>query len=278
MGARADDWTGILYCCGSSVSAGSLRPWESCMKVSDIICDHDFNCRGQVFPDECQDLAASIKEVGLLNPITVMACGDKWKIVAGHRRYTAVVSLGWETVEVNIVDVTEQEAMMINLQENIGRKDLTPTQEMRSIIRIYGERPDVAQVASDLGKGRTWVRERLAIRTLPEEVQKSIDQRELSIGDISYLITVPYDERWSVAKMLIERRKQGKANTGFVQKLKKAYKPKPKRHYQAAIRVLQTTGKEPTWEDVLNWCVGELSSEGLFGLPLDELKKYGILE
>lgn len=248
------------------------------MKVKDIICDHEFNCRGVVTQESCQELADSIREIGLLNPITVRLKDGHWQVVAGHRRITAVMSLGWEDIDVIKKDLTDEQAYKINLQENLGRRDLTPTQEMRSIIRIYGDRPDIDIVVKDLGKGRTWVISRLAIRTLPEEVQRDMDKGQLTAGDLDVLISVPFGEKLSVAKLLIAHHEAGKSATKLTAKYRKKYKAKTMRHLKAALSVFIEQDREPKGFDVLGWCLGDVSSEEFFGVPLDELERYGILE
>lgn len=249
------------------------------LKLTDIVCDHDFNCRGRVFPEGCTELAASIKEVGLLNPITVMSIGEgKYQVVAGHRRYTAVQSLGWDTIDAIVADITKEQAMKVNLQENLGRRDLTPTQEMRSIVRIYGPQPDIKQVVKDLGKSKNWVMNRLAIRTLPEEVQHDIDTGLLNATDIGLLITVPYDERWSLAAHLKAAHAQGKSTLHVKKKIGKTFKPVTKTKLMQSIAVLMENDKEPSVWDLFSWLLGDVSSEEFFGLPLDTLKEYGILE
>jgi ParB/RepB/Spo0J family partition protein len=248
------------------------------MKVTDIICDHEFNCRGLVTAESCADLADSIKETGLINPILVRPQGDKWQIVAGHRRYTAVVSLGWEEIGVTIKVLSDSEAMKINLQENLGRRDLTPSQEMRSIIRIYGQCPDTALVAFDLGKSKAWVNDRLAIRTLPDEVMAQIDEGRITAADISLLLTVPYENKLCVAQMLIDNHEKGLSHNKFKKDFKKGYKPKTKKVLMAALTVIAETDARPTHKEVLGWCLNEITSEAFFHLSLDKLEKYGILE
>jgi ParB family chromosome partitioning protein len=240
------------------------------LSMSDIVCDHEFNCRGFVTGESCEELARSIGEIGLINPITVRPMGSGWQVVAGHRRFNAVLSLGWSAIDVVIKVVTIEEAMLINLQENLGRRDLTPSQEMRSIIRIYGNKPNVKLVSKGLGKSKAWVISRLSIRSLPEEVQAQVDCGKLNVSDIRFLVTVPYGDCPSVADMLIERHERDKSTQALKQGLNKTYRAKRKRDLKAALSILEVYHKAPTYRETLAWCLGDLSDEEFLGRKLDE--------
>lgn len=239
--------------------------------MSSIICDNEFNIRGFVTGESCEELARSIEEIGLINPITVRPMdGGGWQIVAGHRRFNAVLSLGWSAIDVVIVAVTDEQAMKINLQENLGRRDLTPSQEMRGIIRIYGYKPNIKLVGKELGKSKAWVTSRLAIRSLPEEVQAQVDSGKLNVNDIRFLVTIPFGECPSVADMLIEKHERDKSTQALKQSIRKTYKAKRQKDLKEALSILGASSKEPTYRETLSWCLGDLSDEEFLGKRFDE--------
>jgi len=246
------------------------------IQVSKLIYDPEFNCRGAIDPVSCQELADSIASIGLLNPLTVTPVGRKYKIVAGHRRYLAIKLLKWEKVEATVRKITDQEAMKINLQENLGRRDLTPTQEMRSIFRIYGKRPSVRKVAADLGKSEAWIRGRIAIQFLDLKIQADIDTGKLTASDICLILSTKPDHQLDIAVNLRKLREEGKTNANLARKHKMTKKPRTSGEIQGAITAISDLGSPPSWWSAMSWCAGLTPTEEFFGVKLERLREYGI--
>jgi hypothetical protein len=81
-----------------------------------------------------QELADSLKQYGLIHPIVV---DDEWNLVAGNRRLEAAKLLGWETIEVRFAtELTDKEKRVLELEENIRRKDLTPYEESKNMVEL----------------------------------------------------------------------------------------------------------------------------------------------
>ena len=150
------------------------------MKITDIdmheiFSDPTFNCRGEaIAPIDVQDLANDIRKHGLQQPIVVQPYDHRHRIVAGHRRHAAIKVLKWETIPCIVnPNLTEAEALILNLGENIHRKDLNILQESNALLRLKLAGMSVIEVAEDLNKSTTWVQVRYLLLELPEDIQKA---------------------------------------------------------------------------------------------------------
>lgn len=129
------------------------------------------------------ELADSIKQVGLLEPIIVRPRGDQYEVVVGERRYRAAQQAGLDMVPVIVRDYTDDQVMELNLIENIQREDLSAVEKARICRqlreRFPGKYPTWEKVAEkvsvDLETIKSWVR----TLGLPEEIQKQIAPREV---------------------------------------------------------------------------------------------------
>ncbi len=130
-----------------------------------------------------KELAASIEEKGIIQPIIVEKDGGSYKIIAGERRYRASKLAGLRDVPVIIKDFSENEKLEIALIENIQREDLNPIEEAIAYHDLM-ERGNLNQeeVASKVGKNRSTVANSLRLLKLPENIQTSLAKGEISSG------------------------------------------------------------------------------------------------
>lgn len=143
------------------------------------------NDRTQFPKAELEELAASIKAHGLIQPITIRALDaeDLYQIVAGERRFRAVQLLGWATIPAIVKDLSDEEASAIMLAENVARQDLDPIDEALAYdhrITAYGW--SVQDCALKAGVSEIRIRFRLKLLSLRPDVQKLIRDGHLSIG------------------------------------------------------------------------------------------------
>jgi len=162
------------------------------------IQDNSLQPRTNYNDEKLNDLKASIKEKGILQPILVRVKEGKYEVVAGERRLRAARALNMEEVPAIIKDVTDQEAFIIALIENIQREGLNPIEEAQAyekLIRDFGYTQDA--VAKSVGKDRSTVSNLLRVLKLPEEIRKSIYDDEISLGHARALLsaTVPSEQR-----------------------------------------------------------------------------------
>jgi ParB family chromosome partitioning protein len=119
------------------------------------------------------ELAASVREKGILEPILVRPTGSRFQIIAGERRYRAAVEAGLAEIPCIVRDSSDAEAMEIALVENLQREDLSAFEEadgLRTLAEAYGYTHE--KMAERLGKSRTSITETISLATMPEEVRE----------------------------------------------------------------------------------------------------------
>ena len=230
--------------------------------------DDTFNARGYFAPETVRELADSIKACGLIQPVIVrteMLSPDDppYHLVCGHRRFQAVKLLGWKEIKAEINNLSDKDARILNLQENLARTNLSPSQELASILNIYGNKPNAAQVAKEMGRSKKWVNERLAIRKLHPEVMAYVDQGLLSAWDISMLLPMPPTEQHIAATKLIQAHSKGQSSQSVFDKLGKPRRIRTKREVQNKLTELMDLGINPPGWLCLAWVAGTVSDEEL---------------
>lgn len=155
-----------------------------------------------------QELADSIKQFGLLQPILVQDRNTYYEIIAGERRWRAAKLAGLKEVPVIIRNYTEQEIVEISLIENIQREDLNPIEEAQAYKRLLTEfNLKQEEVAERVSKSRTAVTNSMRLLKLCDEVQQMIVDDELSTGHARALITIedPEQQR-TIAKKISDEK------------------------------------------------------------------------
>ena len=130
-----------------------------------------------------EELAQSIRENGVLQPILVRQIGNNYQIVSGERRYRASKLAGMKSIPAVVRHLSEEKTMLAALIENIQRQDLNPVEEartLRDIILNYGLTHD--QLAEKVGKSRSALTNRLRLLQLPPEVQVMVADGRISAG------------------------------------------------------------------------------------------------
>jgi ParB family chromosome partitioning protein len=145
-------------------------------------------------PDKLEELAASIKEHGLLEPIVVRRVPgqDKFEIIAGERRWRASQKAGQREVLVVVKDVSPKNAFELALIENVQREDLNPVELAEALDRLtkeYGYTQDT--LAERLGKDRTTIANSLRLLKLPATVRSRVISGQLSEGHARALLGAP---------------------------------------------------------------------------------------
>lgn len=151
----------------------------------------------KVFSDEAiAALADSIREYGVLQPILVRPLGTgMYQIVAGERRWRAARMLGLDEVPVNIKELSDLEAMQIAIVENLQRENLNPLEEASGyseLIEKFGMTQE--KVAKLVGRSRSAVANAVRLLTLPECVQKMVENGDLSAGHARALLAFDDEE------------------------------------------------------------------------------------
>lgn len=167
--------------------------------------------RTRMDPGSLEDLAASIKAQGLIQPISVrpvmhegVACHE---IIAGERRWRAAQIAGLSEVPVLIRDIPDDAALAMSLIENIQREDLNPLEEAAGIQRLIDEFEMTHQQAADaLGRSRSAATNLLRLLQLAKPVQDMLMAGDIEMGHARALLVLPKLEQSRLATMLVEKR------------------------------------------------------------------------
>jgi ParB family chromosome partitioning protein len=160
------------------------------------------------FPEEkLEELAQSIREHGILQPIVVRRHGEMFQIVAGERRWRAARRAGLHRIPVVIREVPDEQLLELALVENLQREDLTPIEEAQAYRRLMDELGlTQEQIAVRLGKDRTTVANAIRLLRLPSDIQKLVEDQLLSPGHARALLALDREElQRRVAQSVIER-------------------------------------------------------------------------
>lgn len=136
----------------------------------------------KVFNEEAIDnLANSIRQFGIINPIIVRPINGKYEIVAGERRYRAAKKLNFQEVPVIIKKIDDSELPEISLIENLIRENLTPIEEANAYKEILNTTNlKESELASKIGSSQAAISNKLRLLSLPKEVQKALNNRQIS--------------------------------------------------------------------------------------------------
>ena len=178
--------------------------------------------------DALQELADSIKQFGLLQPILVQDRKDYYEIIAGERRWRAAKLAGLKEVPVIIRNYTEQEIVEISLIENIQREDLNPIEEAQAYKRLLTEfnlKQD--EVAERVSKSRTAVTNSIRLLKLSDEVQRMVIDDMISTGHARALLAVESpEEQYNLAQKIFDEKLSVRDVEKLVKNLHKPAKPK----------------------------------------------------
>lgn len=201
--------------------------------------------RTQFDPNTIRDLATSIRERGVLQPVLLRPSGGAFQIVAGERRFLAAREAGLETIPAIIRQFTDREALLIALIENVQRENLNPMDEARAYYRLameYGLPHE--EIGQRVGKDRSTVSNILRFNNLPSEIQGFLETGSISAGHARALLSL------SSEKAQVELAKSAAAHGWSVRELEervrrfaagKAARPRkaPKRAFSAELMGLE---------------------------------------
>ena len=151
----------------------------------------------EVFDERAlKELAVSIKEHGVIQPIIVRNVNGKYEIIAGERRYKASALAGLTKIPAIIRNLDDKESSKVALLENLQRKNLNPIEEARTYQKIL-EIDDLSQVelARTMGKSQSSVANKIRLLSLPEEIQEAILQEKISERHARALLNIDDKEK-----------------------------------------------------------------------------------
>jgi len=163
--------------------------------------------RAPIAPDTLEELASSIRESGIVQPILVRRAGSRFQIIAGERRWRAAQRLGLATVPVTVRDVPDDRLLELALVENIQRQELTPLEEAHAFQRLQQElHLTQEEVARKVGRDRATVANTLRLLRLGREIRDLIAAGRLDAGHGRALLGLEHaDQQAALAREAVRR-------------------------------------------------------------------------
>ncbi len=157
--------------------------------------------------EQIKELASSIRQHGLIQPITVRPVGSYFEIVTGHRRFNACKILRWRTIPTIVRSLTDKAAFEIQLIENIHRLTLDPVEEaeaFKKYILDYGW-GGVSQLARIISKSEQYVSSRIQILRLPKEIIVNISDNKMKTSHAIELVNLNEDDQKIITDTIINK-------------------------------------------------------------------------
>ncbi len=216
-------------------------------------------------PEKIEDLANSIKEHGVIQPLVVRKVENGYEIVAGERRWRAAREAGLTEVPCVVRELTDEQNMLFAIIENMQREDLNPIEEAEGLQRmITNFGMTQSEISKSVGKSRPYITNSLRLLKLPEEIKDMMVDGSLTTGHGRALITIEDEEKAvEIAKKVVK-------NGLSVRKIEELANEKKKKRGKPAKRA-------PKSPDVL---LVERELKGIFGtkVNLNTAGNKGVIE
>jgi ParB family chromosome partitioning protein len=167
-------------------------PREAVVRIPlESIRPNPYQPRVEINPHRLLELAQSVREKGVVQPIVVRHKGDHYELIAGERRWRAVKEAGQHDIPAIVRDVKEEDLLELALVENLQREDLNPIEEARAYQRLVDEfKLSQADIAEKVGRDRSTVSNTLRLLSLPEEIQRYISSGLISEGHARAILSL----------------------------------------------------------------------------------------
>ena len=201
----------------SLIGETKVEPQKNHLAISDLT-PNKFQPRKIFDESNLEDLAKSIKERGMIQPIIVRESNDdksKFEIIAGERRWLAAQRAGLHNVPVVVTEADDLKSLEFAIVENVQRHDLNPLEEAQGYKRLIDEFSyDQEKVSKFIGKSRSHITNSLRLLTLPDEVIKLIETQKLTAGHAKILVGL--ENASFVASKIIEKKLSVRQAENFV--------------------------------------------------------------
>jgi ParB family transcriptional regulator, chromosome partitioning protein len=186
----------------------------------DAIVPNRYQPRQTFSPQELAELAASLKQSGLLQPVLVRRKGDgMYELISGERRWRAAREAGLETIQAVIRNCSDEESILLALVENLQREDLNPMEMARAYQRMmneFGLTQDI--IAQRVGCERSSIANAVRLLNLPVEVQHLIESGELSTGHAKVILGLTNsNDQFRIARTVVSRNLSVRETEKFIQ-------------------------------------------------------------
>lgn len=209
---------------------------EMFLKLSSIEPNHN-QPRMEFREESLMELAESMKEYGVLQPLLVQKKGDFYEIIAGERRWRAAKLAGLKEVPVVIREYTKQQSMEIALIENVQREDLNPIEEAKAyqkLMQEFGLKQE--EIATRVAKNRVTITNSMRLLKLENRVQDMLIQNQITGGHARALLAV-YDPelQFQIAGRIVAENLSVREVEKLVKSLSKKKEPKEKKEEDESI-------------------------------------------
>ena len=196
------------------------------IKINKIIPNKN-QPRLDFYDESIKNLAESIKENGLLQPITVRKSGNQYELIAGERRYRACLLNGQKDIEAIIMETTDDESANLALVENLQREDLNAIEQALAMKRIMKtENLTQNELAKKLGYRQSTVANKLRLLKLPEYIKKAISQDVITERHARALLNVPSENLREVYDVIVKRNYTVSKTEEYIKELSSKHKRK----------------------------------------------------
>jgi ParB family chromosome partitioning protein len=178
-----------------------------CHLPVELIQRGKYQPRRDIDPQALEELAASIRAQGVMQPIVVRhISADHYEIIAGERRWRAAQLAGLDTIPAVVREVPDEAAIAMALIENIQREDLNPMEEAIALARLQAEfELTHQQIADAVGKSRATVTNLLRLMSLRDEVQRMLEHGDIEMGHARALLGLPPEQQVAAAHSVVSK-------------------------------------------------------------------------
>ncbi|GHV51695.1 chromosome partitioning protein ParB [Synergistales bacterium] len=247
----------------------------SVMKCA-LIHPNPFQPRKRMNEDSLAELAASIKEHGVIQPVLIRSANDGYQIIAGERRWRAAQMAALDEVPVRLMEASDEAVMEMALVENLQRDDLSSIEIAKGIQDLISKMSMTHEEAADkIGMSRTAVSNKLRLLTLPGEALRMLESGAITEGHARALLALPEGKILDFAKMTVQRSLNVRQLEQLVRNISAAEK------ISAALPPKDVTGGDFTEEvtrinDNYRLNVSVSGSKKNMGVTIKGLKKWQV--
>lgn len=190
-----------------------------------------FQPRHAFSSESINELAQTLREEGLLQPIIVREDGEEYEIIAGERRFRAAQSLGWEKIPAIVNNLSDEQTASLALIENLQREDLNPIDEATAYENLMELNSlTQAQLAKDIGKSQSYVANKLRLLKLDPQIQEALASGAITARHGRALLALSSDQQKQALEQILSDKLNVKQTEELVAKLLEGpAKPKEKR-------------------------------------------------
>ncbi len=175
--------------------------------------------------EKLNELTDSIKQNGLIQPLTVRPMDDHYELIAGERRYRACRNAGFTEIPCYVLSPTDDQAAQMALIENVQRQDLSAVEEAKSYLQIMKQAHlSQEQVAQKIGKSQSSVANKIRLLNLPDDIQEGVIDGKITERHARALLTAPEGSQKKVYKEILKKGLNVRETESYIETLKKPKK------------------------------------------------------